>query len=251
MMLYCKIRLCIKNFKIANVSFLFSLVIEPKWKMRLLWPTTKNLNYLSLVYNWFFVQKANECCSNYPFLPVIKYRLTRKRVRSCNHRSLANSWYFSNTWLTCPSTLTFLHIYFKVKFSSIKNVDLSAPMYFLPYIDFSFHALRLWISCVSGSDINENCKLSFFENDVWLAKESLDTPKILTPADSNSAYLSLNSLASLVHPEVLSLGYINRIVHCPSKSLSLHLFILVASKLKLGPYHSSLTLLPSLYILIF
>ena len=62
------------------------------------------------------------------------------------------------------------------------------------------------MSCLSGSDIKGNCKSSFFENDIWLAKVSLDNPKTLTPKDLKSEYLSLNSFVSLVHPEVLSFG---------------------------------------------
>ena len=65
-------------------------------------------------------------------------------------------------------------------------------------------------------------------------KVSLDKPKILTPKDLKSEYLSLNSFVSLVHPEVLSFGYIYRTVHCPSKSVSSACIYNVASKLKLG-----------------
>ena len=46
----------------------------------------------------------------------------------------------ASTSATCPFTLTFRHSDLRVPVSSIRKVDRSIPMYFLPYMDFSTQA---------------------------------------------------------------------------------------------------------------
>ena len=88
----------------------------------------------------------------------------------------------------------------------IKKVDLSIPIYFLPYIDFSTQTpKRLHIS-PDKSEANIIFKLCFKINLSCLTTLSLETP-ITEILFFKKKLLSLeNSIASLVHPGVSSLG---------------------------------------------
>ena len=80
----------------------------------------------------------------------------------------------------CPLTLTFLQDLISWRFSSNKKVDLSIPIYFFPYIDFSTQTLKVSHIFRSSSEANFKFRL-YLEINFWcFSIESLDTPIIVT-----------------------------------------------------------------------
>lgn len=88
----------------------------------------------------------------------------------------------------------------------ITNVVRSIPIYFLPYMLFSFSTPNRLATDLSSSDSrgkgNPNFSLNFF----WAEGLSGEMPKTAAPAFWNFWYASRNPDASAVQPEVLAFG---------------------------------------------
>lgn len=107
---------------------------------------------------------------------------------------------------TCVEAFTFRYSAIKMPFSSIMKVDLSMPMYFLPYILFSFMTPYILQTSSFSSD-----KRGKFREFLSLKLQCFRTLSRLIPMTSypkrfKSSKRSRNAIASNVQPEVLSFG---------------------------------------------
>ena len=87
-----------------------------------------------------------------------------------------------------------------------KKVARSSPIYLRPYRLFSTHTPQSRAILVSGSEPSAIFSLCFLRNLAWDSTLSLDTPITSIPNLRNLGRAPEKAMASLVQPEVSSLG---------------------------------------------
>ena len=87
---------------------------------------------------------------------------------------------------------------------SIRNVDLSIPINFFPYIFFSTQTPKYWQRLLSISEINSILRSCLEINLLCDSYVSEEIPITIVFKLSNSNFRLLKSLASFVHPEAVS-----------------------------------------------